>query len=60
MSLITRGKAVVLATHQLQYINYADRVLLLGANGSPVAYGGINEIVDAGQLNNFSPLLISI
>jgi len=33
------GKAVVLATHQLQYLPYADKILVLSSAGKQVFYG---------------------
>ncbi|XP_022670622.1 multidrug resistance-associated protein 4-like isoform X2 [Varroa destructor] len=46
--LLHRGKAVILATHQLQYLRHADRVLLLRKNGKPVAYGNYYDIIHKG------------
>ncbi|OQR74932.1 multidrug resistance-associated protein 4-like, partial [Tropilaelaps mercedesae] len=46
--LLQRGKAVVLATHQLQFLRHANRVLLLESNGKPVAYGSYDDIVKSG------------
>ena len=35
---------VVLATHQRQFLDRADRVLVLGPGGKPLAYGSFKEI----------------
>jgi ATP-binding cassette subfamily C (CFTR/MRP) protein 4 len=43
-SLKSRSKAVVLATHQLQYLPYADRILVLD-QGKQVFYGKYAELV---------------
>lgn len=44
-SLKNRNKVVVLATHQLQYLPYADHILVLD-QGKQVFYGKYTELVD--------------
>jgi ABC-type multidrug transport system fused ATPase/permease subunit len=39
-------KAVVLVTHQLQYLPHADRVLVLAGDGTVAGYGTPGELVD--------------
>lgn len=43
-ALRNRGKGVVLATHQLQYLQYADRVVVLDKTGTQVFYGSYEEM----------------
>lgn len=45
-SLRGRKKAVVLATHQVQYLQYADRVLVLDGEGNQTFFGPYQDLVD--------------
>lgn len=48
-----REKARILVTHQLQYLPYADRILIL-KEGRAFAYGTYDELVEKGiDFNNF-------
>ena len=44
-----RNKAVIVCTHQLQYLKFADRVLVLQQGGKPTAYGRYQDIVNSGE-----------
>lgn len=39
-----RGKGVVLVTHQLQYMQHADKILALDKNGKQIFYGTYSEL----------------
>ena len=39
-----RGKGVVLATHQLQYMQYADKIVALDKDGQQIFYGTYAEL----------------
>jgi hypothetical protein len=41
-----RGKGVVLATHQLQYMQYADKIVALDKDGQQIFYGTYAELQD--------------
>ena len=43
-ALRDRGKGVILATHQLQYMRYADRILALDKDGNQIFYGTYSEL----------------
>ena len=43
-ALRNRGKGVVLATHQLQYLKHADRVIVLDKQGKQIFSGGYAEL----------------
>jgi ABC-type multidrug transport system ATPase subunit len=43
-TLKDNGKAVVLATHQLQYLPYADKILSLSSDGRQTFYGTYEEL----------------
>lgn len=49
MHSIARGKTVILVTHQVQYFDQADRILLIGTNGQPIAFGEYESIVQSGE-----------
>lgn len=44
-ALTKRGKGVVLATHQLQYMKYADNILVLDSSGKQAFYGTYDQLV---------------
>ena len=43
-ALRNRGKGVVLATHQLQYLKYADRIVVLDKHGKQIFNGSFPEL----------------
>jgi ATP-binding cassette, subfamily C (CFTR/MRP), member 4 len=43
--LRAKGKGVILATHQLQYLPYADKIVVLNDDGQQVFYGTYNELI---------------
>ena len=43
-SMTNRGKGVILATHQLQYLSYADKILVLGDDGCQQFFGTYVEL----------------
>ena len=43
-TLKDRGKAVVLATHQVQYLKYATKILVLSNDGHQAFYGSYDEL----------------
>lgn len=43
-ALKTRGKAIVLVTHQLQFLPRADKILVLDTHGNQVFYGVYSEL----------------
>jgi len=45
-ALKCRGKGIVLATHQLQYLQYADKTVVLDGSGRQVFYGSYAELLD--------------
>jgi ATP-binding cassette subfamily C (CFTR/MRP) protein 4 len=49
-ALRNRGKGVVLATHQLQYLPYADRIIVLDAHGFQRFSGTYTELQMDGKL----------
>jgi ATP-binding cassette subfamily C (CFTR/MRP) protein 4 len=53
-SLKGRNKAVLLATHQVQYLQYADRILVLNNEGSQTFFGTHDELRE--QSHNFAYL----
>jgi hypothetical protein len=44
-----KDKAVVLVTHQLQYLQYANKILVLDENGNQVFFGSYEELM---HINN--------
>ncbi len=50
-ALKQRGKTVVLCTHQMQYLKYADKVLVLGEDGNQKYYGSYAGL-QQGESNN--------
>lgn len=45
-----RGKGVILATHQLQYMRYADRILALDKDGHQIFYGAYSELQEEKEI----------
>jgi ATP-binding cassette subfamily C (CFTR/MRP) protein 4 len=43
-TLQAKGKGVILVTHQLQYLRYADKVLVLDNSGNQTFYGTYTEL----------------
>ena len=43
-ALVGRGKSVVLATHQLQYLPYADKIIVLSDHGQQLFCGSYDEM----------------
>ena len=43
-TLVKRGKGVLLATHQEQYLPYADKIIVLGDDGSQLFFGTYGEL----------------
>ena len=53
--LVKRGKSVILATHQLQYLPYANKILVLSPSGKQVFYGTfskLKEMMSSNDSNN--------
>eukprot|EP01041_Mallomonas_annulata_P002395 gene2395-4646_t len=49
-SLKNRGKTVILVTHQLQYLPFGDRVLLLNGRGEQTFFGTYDQLKDNKEL----------
>ena len=45
---VKRRKAIVLATHQLQHLQHADKILVLDKTGSQTFFGSYQELEKAG------------
>jgi len=44
---ILRRKAVILVTHQLQYLKFADKVMVLGEDGSMEGFGKLKDVIES-------------
>ena len=49
-ALRDRGKGVILATHQLQYMRYAHRILALDKDGNQIFYGTYSELQEEKEI----------
>jgi ABC-type multidrug transport system ATPase subunit len=52
--LVKRGKSVILATHQLQYLPYANKILVLSPSGKQVFYGTFSKLKEMMSSNDSS------
>jgi ATP-binding cassette subfamily C (CFTR/MRP) protein 4 len=54
-TLRDRNKAVVLATHQLQYLKHADKILVMSKTGQQLFFGSYEEF--SSRADEFSDIL---
>jgi len=58
-ALKKRGKSVILCTHQMQYLQYADKVLVLDENGNQKYFGTCFDSTELETDTRLTIILIS-